>query len=113
MAAQGQHEGLRVVWQSVVRGNEYVDRRAPWKQAKDPAQRGELEITLASLVRQLARQAVLLAPFMPGKAQELWRQLGAPGKVADQRFDALESLDGAGWRVEKGEPLFPKEKPAA
>jgi methionyl-tRNA synthetase len=107
------HEALRVVWQSVVRGNEYVDRRAPWKQAKDPAQRGELEITLASLVRQLARQAVLVAPFMPGKAQELWRQLGAPGVVSDQRFDSLESLDAGGWRVAKGEPLFPKEKPAA
>jgi methionyl-tRNA synthetase len=107
------HEALRVVWQSVVRGNEYVDRRAPWKQAKDPAQRGELEITLASLVRQLARQAVLVAPFMPVKAQELWRQLGAPGDVADQRFDSLVSLDAGGWRVEKGEPLFPKEKPAA
>jgi methionyl-tRNA synthetase len=50
---------------------------------------------------------------MPVKAQELWRQLGAPGDVADQRFDSLESLDAGGWRVAKGEPLFPKEKPAA
>jgi methionyl-tRNA synthetase len=107
------HEALRVVWQGVTRGNEYVDRRAPWKQAKDPAQREELEITLASLVRQLARQAVLVSPFMPVKAQELWRQLGGPGDVAAQRLDALDSLDAAGWRVSKGEPLFPKDRPAA
>jgi methionyl-tRNA synthetase len=107
------HEALKIIWQGVTRGNEYVDRRAPWKQAKDPNQRGELEITLASLVRQLARQAVLVAPFMPEKAQELWLQLGAPGTVAEQRFDALTRLDPTGWQVRKGEPLFPKEKPAA
>jgi methionyl-tRNA synthetase len=107
------HEALKCVWQSVVRGNEYVDRQAPWKLAKDPALRGELETTMASLIRQLARQAVLVAPFMPAKAQELWTQLGAPGVVADQRFDGLATLDVTGWRVAKGDSLFPKEKPAA
>jgi methionyl-tRNA synthetase len=106
------HEALKIVWQGVTRGNEYVDRRAPWKQAKDPALRGELEITLASLIRQLARQAVLVAPFVPEKAQELWSQLGAPGTIAEQRYDALLGLDVTGWRVRKGDPLFPKEKPA-
>ena len=104
------HEALKVVWQSVVRGNEYVDRQAPWKLAKDPALRGDLETTLASLMRQLARQAVCVAPFMPEKAAELWIQLGAPGTVAEQRFAALETLDATGWRVKKGESLFPKER---
>jgi methionyl-tRNA synthetase len=105
------HEALRVVWQSVVRGNEYVDRQAPWKLAKDPALRGDLETTLASLMRQLARQAVCLAPFMPEKTAVLWAQLGAPGAVAEQRFADLASLEATGWKVTKGEPLFPKEKP--
>jgi methionyl-tRNA synthetase len=50
---------------------------------------------------------------MPEKAQELWSQLGAPGKVAERRFDSLIGLDPTGWQVRKGEPLFPKEKPAA
>ena len=104
------HEALKAVWHSVVRGNEYVDRQAPWKLAKDPALRGDLETTLASLMRQLARQAVCLAPFMPEKAAALWTQLGAPGTVAEQRFAELESLDATGWRVKKGEALFPKQK---
>jgi methionyl-tRNA synthetase len=103
------HEALRIVWQSVVRGNEYVDRQAPWKLAKDPALRGDLETTLASLIRQLARHAVCLAPFMPEKAAALWTQLGAPGTVAEQRFTDLAALDATGWKVKKGEPLFPKE----
>ena len=106
------HDALRIVWQSVARGNEYVDRQAPWKLAKDPALRTELETTLAALVRQLARHAVLVAPFMPDKAQELWRQLGAPGVLENQRFANVPSLDVSGWRVTKGDGLFPKEMAA-
>jgi methionyl-tRNA synthetase len=105
------HAGLQQVWQSVSAGNEYVDRQAPWRLAKDPAQRGELETTLGSLVRHLARHCVLLAPYMPSKAATLWQQLGGPGDVHTQRFAALGSLDVSGWRVTKGAPLFPKEAP--
>jgi methionyl-tRNA synthetase len=106
------HDALRAVWLTVARGNEYVDRQAPWKQAKDPAQAGALDTTLGTLIRQLARQCMALQPFMPGKAQELWRQLGGPGAVADQRFAGFDALDAAGWKVTKGDGLFPKaEKP--
>lgn len=102
------HEALLAVWRMVARGNEYVDRQAPWKQAKDPALAAALDETLASLVRQLARFAVLLHPFMPGKAAALWQQVGGPGDVASQRLADLMSLDPTGWRVAKGDPLFPK-----
>ncbi len=103
------NEALRALWLTVQRANEYVDRQAPWKLAKDPARRPELEATLASLVRGLARQAVHLVPFMPGKAEELWAQLGAPGRAGDVRLDRAAALDPTGWRVTKGPPLFPKE----
>jgi len=89
-----------------------VDRQAPWKLAKDPALRPELERTLAALVRQLARHAIHLQPFMPAKAAELWRQLGAPGVLAHQRFANVPSLDASGWHVTKGDGLFPKEMAA-
>jgi methionyl-tRNA synthetase len=46
------HDALRAVWQTIARANEYVDRQAPWKLAKDPASRAALESTLATLVRQ-------------------------------------------------------------
>jgi methionyl-tRNA synthetase len=102
------HDGLKAVWSSVARGNEYVDREAPWKLAKDPEKRGELDGVLAALVRHLARQAVLVAPFMPGKCAELWAMLGGPGQVDQQRFAGLDALDVTGWRVRKGDPMFPK-----
>jgi methionyl-tRNA synthetase len=101
------------VWQSVSAGNEFVDRQAPWKLAKDPAQRNALETTLGALVRQLARHCILLAPYIPGKAAALWRQLGGPGDIHAQRFAGLDALNAAGWKVTKGDPLFPKEQSTA
>ena len=103
------HEALKALWRTIARANEFVDKQAPWKLAADEAQAAELDRTLGSLARQLVRQCVHIAPFTPTKAEELWSRLGGPGSVHDQRFDALESLDPAGWRVTKGAPLFPKE----
>jgi methionyl-tRNA synthetase len=94
----------------VARGNEYVDRQAPWKLAKDPASRAELESTLATLMRQLSRQAVYLWPFIPGKAEELWRSLGAPESPNTVGFSRLKKLDPSGWKVVKSPPLFPKKE---
>jgi methionyl-tRNA synthetase len=107
------HDALRAVWLTVARGNEYVDRQAPWKLAKDPALRAELESTLATLMRQLTRQAVYLSPFMPNKAEELWKALGAPGSVSEMRFSGLDKLNPTGWKVQKGPSLFPKKEAEA
>ena len=103
------HEALRHVWSTIARANEFVDRQAPWKLAKDVALRGELERTLASLVRQLVRHAVHLYPFMPTKSEELWSQLGASGELSAQRFENVAAIDPTGWRVHKGVGLFPRE----
>ncbi len=102
------HEGLKRVMASVARGNEFVQANQPWALAKNPDSRDALHAVLAAIVRQLARHAVHLAPVLPNKAQELWRQLGGPGDVHAQRFAALAALDVTGWRVTKGAPLFPK-----
>lgn len=107
------HEGLKAALATVTRGNEYVQTSQPWVLAKSPQERPELESVLSALTRTLARQCVMLYPFVPGKAQELWTQLGAPGRVEDQRFETLVKLDAAGWRVAKGAPLFPKPATAS
>ena len=109
MQANLLHEALKSLWRTIARANEFVDRQAPWKLAKDPAQAAELDRTLGSLARQLVRQCVHIAPFTPTKAEDLWSRLGGPGSVHDQRFDQLASVDPSGWRVIKGAPLFPKE----
>lgn len=112
------HEALAAAWRVVARANEFVDRQAPWKLAKDPARAQELRETLAALAWTLSHLALMLAPFMPTKAQELWRQLGGPGNVDERRWPAAGDtsappLDPSGWRVEKGPALFPREMPSA
>lgn len=102
------HEGLAAAARLTARANEYAAATAPWTVAKDSARRNELEVILASLIRRIARQTMLLAPFMPQKTAVLWKQLGAPGELKDRRFSTLDSLDVAGWRVSKGEGLFPR-----
>jgi len=102
------HEGLAAVARQTARANEYAQFMAPWQLAKDPAKREALEQALSSLVRRLARQALQLQPYMPEKAAALWTQLGAPGALSDAGFAALNSLDVSGWKVTKGEPLFPR-----
>ncbi len=102
------HEGLRRVMLSVARGNEFVQSSQPWALAKDPARRAELDSVMAALARHLARHAVLLFPFMPTKSAALWKMLGAPGALEEQRFASLSGLDATGWRVQKGEALFPR-----
>lgn len=102
------HDGLAAVSRMTARANEYTQATAPWLLAKDPAQRDALNTCLSSLIRRLAKQAVLLAPFIPGKAQALWEQVGGSGAVHDQRFSAVETIDPTGWTVKKGEGLFPR-----
>jgi methionyl-tRNA synthetase len=101
------HEGARVALGCVIRGNEFVQASAPWTIAKK-GDDAALDAVLSSLVRQIARQTILLSPFMPEKTQMAWEQLGAPGHVSDQRIDSLMSLDATGWKVRKGDVLFPK-----
>ena len=105
------HEALKRVMATVSRGNEFVQASQPWALAKNPESRAQLELVLASIAKQLARHAIHLAPFMPNKAQELWTQLGGPGRVEDQRFAGVDTLDVGGWRVTKGASLFPKPAP--
>ena len=102
------HQGLAHVLAMVSRGNEYVQSTQPWALAKNPASRPDLERVLAAVIRQLARTAVMISPFMPVKANELWQQLGGPGSVHDARFTDAASTQVSGWRVRKGAPLFPK-----
>ncbi|MDA1082198.1 MAG: methionine--tRNA ligase [Gemmatimonadetes bacterium] len=108
------HEAVEATTRMTTRANSFIQQTQPWTLAKDAARAGELDGVLAALARSLGRQAAALAPFMPAKAEALWRTLGAPGTAAGTPFSALAALSAEGWRVQKGEPLFPRpEQPPA
>jgi methionyl-tRNA synthetase len=85
-------QALDRIWQRVRRLNRYVEERAPWELARDPANAGKLDETLASLVEGLRTANVMLESYMPDATGKLRDALGAPG-------GSVTSL----------EPLFPKK----
>lgn len=102
-------EALKACWGLVRKSNSYVEEVAPWKLAKDDAERRRLEVVLYSLADTLRLLALMTAAIVPAAADELWRRLGLDGSVHDQTFDS--ATPGAlqpGLKVETGDPLFPR-----
>jgi methionyl-tRNA synthetase len=107
MDAFGVQDGARLIIELASRANRYVEETAPWKLAKEKKD-AELDAVLANLVRTVARLAVLCAPFMPGKAEEIWSLLGAARPLAAMSLADLADLRADGQVVAKPPPLFPK-----
>ncbi|MFN0178826.1 MAG: methionine--tRNA ligase [Gemmatimonadales bacterium] len=85
----------------------FVAQSAPWALAKaDRA--AELDVVLAALARTLYRLTVLAAPFLPGKAAEVWAALGQSGGVDATAWKQLGSPPIEGRTVHRPAILFPK-----
>jgi methionyl-tRNA synthetase len=106
------HEALDAIARTTARANLFIQQNQPWTLAKEPSASAELDNVLAALARSLARQAVALAAFMPIKAEALWTQLGGPGLAAATPYPDLATLQTVGWKVRKGDGLFPRPEPA-
>jgi methionyl-tRNA synthetase len=99
-------------WSLVSRANLYIVERAPWALAK-AGDAEALDEVLASLVRALVRLAAMTVPFMPGKAAELWSQLGSPTALQQLAWKTAWTPAVGGWKVRKPDGLFPKPLPPA
>ncbi len=107
MDAYDLQQGAALVIELASHANRYVEETAPWTLAKEKND-AELDRVLANLVRTVARLAVLAAPFLPVKAQEMWKALGADRPFESVRRADLVKLFTARWAVAKPPPLFPK-----
>jgi methionyl-tRNA synthetase len=96
---------LELIWQRVRRLNRYVEERAPWELAKDPANAPALDRTLASLAEGLRAVSVLLHAYLPATTERLLGALRAPAATFGA---ALFAERGSGATVDALEPLFPK-----
>ena len=85
----GFRDALESIWEFVTALNRAVDERKPWELHK--AERGvELDAILYDLCEGVRWLAHLLAPFMPGKAAEIWRQLGFEGSPSGDWREELQ-----------------------
>ncbi|HBH78385.1 MAG TPA: methionine--tRNA ligase subunit beta, partial [Nitrospira sp.] len=90
--------------------DEYIDKAAPWKLAKNPDEAPKLKTVLNTAARALRLLAVSLHPFMPQTMEQLARQLG-------YRVDFSKTLPASAYEwdspvadlpIAKGTPLFPR-----
>ncbi|HTI06099.1 MAG TPA: methionine--tRNA ligase [Gemmatimonadales bacterium] len=108
MDAYELQDGATHIMEFASRANRHVQETAPWTLAKEKKD-AELDHVLGDLVRAVARLAVLAAPFIPTKAEEIWALLGMDRSVWDVRLGEIATLAVGGRRVSKPPPLFPKD----
>ncbi len=110
------HHALSHIWKIIRKMNGYVEKRAPWKLAKE-GDDAMLSNVLYTLAEGLRVTAVYLFPFVPGSAQGIWDQLGIKRNIEEEiksgnfDFDKEVKVNGsgtAGLKVAKGAPLFPR-----
>jgi methionyl-tRNA synthetase len=113
VAALRFREALDEIWTLVGTLNRAIEERKPWELYK--AGRGvELDALLYDLCEGLRWLSLLLFPFMPAKASEMWRQLGLEGTPERQWPDELQwGRLAAQTQTDPGEPLFPRLEPPA
>ena len=99
------HHGAAAALELASAANGFIEERAPWSQANDPARAAELDETLGSLARALLGLATLLEPFVPAKAMGIAERLGVASLPL---LDDLVTADLTGNRVARGAVLFPK-----
>ncbi len=110
------HRALEAIFELLDRVNRYLETRAPWKAAKDPANAEQVATTLYTSCEALRVCALLLAAFLPETAAEILARIGVPDALRTARLpdDAGRwGLLEPGTATTKGEPLFPRlEAPA-
>ena len=106
-------EALDTIWELITALNREIDERKPWDLYK--YERGvELDALLYDLCEGLRFTAILLHPFMPSKATEMWTQLGLAGTPAVRWPEALRwGALAAGTQTAPGDALFPRLEPPA
>jgi methionyl-tRNA synthetase len=101
-------KALQAIWSLVTRANQYVDRTAPFKLAKDPAQAKRLDEVLYNLAETCRVLAVLVWPFLPGTAAKLNAQLGLQGEPNKFSAAVWGGLS-AGQQIGEPAALFPRK----
>lgn len=112
MARYEIHNGISEVFKVIRAANRHIEEQAPWSLMKRPEGKPEAAGVLFTLCEVLREAAVLLFPFMPGKAQEIWSTLGIDAKISGTTFEEAlgwrDSWEGLSSELGELKPLFPR-----
>jgi methionyl-tRNA synthetase len=103
-------ENLQAIWELIGLCDEYIDKSAPWKLAKNPDNAPQLRTVLNYSARALRLLAASLYPFMPQASKQLAQQLGLSfdltKPVSQETYDWDSPFAEA--IAKKGPGLFPR-----
>ena len=104
------HRALEAIFSLVDAANRYLEKREPWKLAKQEGGMESVHTTLYTCCEALRLTAVLLSPFLPETAAEILRRIGDPAHLESARLPDAARWGGVrvGASTQKGEPLFPR-----
>ena len=93
MGAYHVADSLEEIFAMLRRANKYIDETMPWALAKDESQKGRLATVIYNLLETIRTAAVLLTPYIPATAEDIFCQLGTDKKefATIASFGALES----------------------
>ena len=105
------HNVLAVIWEAMAAADRYINEWKPWELAKKK-ELEKINCILYHLVESLRIISILLMPFIPKTAENMWRQLGLNvlGSFESQKLSAAKSWGGINKElvVKSAEPLFPR-----
>jgi len=98
---------LEMTWQLISAANKYIEETQPWKLSKEASP--FLKNVMYTLMEALRIISILIFPFMPEKAKEIWHQIGQDSKLDEKKLSDLEwGLTGIKTKAFKGNPIFPR-----
>jgi methionyl-tRNA synthetase len=103
------HRALEETYALASLANQYVDRAAPWAEAKKGNQ-ARVDTTLALLLETLRALSVLTWPAIPRKADQLRAQLALPPikiEIEKDLWPTKLAFDRAGTQLGTASALFP------
>jgi methionyl-tRNA synthetase len=103
-------ENLQAIWELIGLCDEYIDKAAPWKLAKNPENHPRLNTVLNTASRALQLLSVLIYPYMPQTAVQLTQQLGLSLDFSKPVPQTAYEWDTplAEVKISKGPGLFPR-----
>jgi methionyl-tRNA synthetase len=97
---------LETIWALLQQCDQYIEKNAPWKLAKNPEDRDKLGQVLFQVAYSIAFSIPFLYPFMPHTAYEIARQLGLKPEFKNRKLEF--NTFAAGIEIAKGKALFPR-----
>ena len=92
-------DSLEVIFNMLRRANKYIDETMPWVLAKSEETKGRLATVIYNLLEVIRVAAVLLVPYIPTTAKNVFAQLG----TEKTSFDSVKEFGGLEAGRELGE----------